>query len=325
MTDGIAFTILVDEPDSGKRLDLLVASRISVCSRAHLAGLIRNGVIRVMGAAKKPGYRVRPGDEIRGCIPPPQPVPLEPEPVEFNILYEDPYLIVVDKPPGLVVHPAPGHYSGTLVHGILYHCPDIEGIGGELRPGIVHRLDKDTSGTLVVAKNAAAHRHLARQFKSRKVTKIYLALVQGQIKTNSGIISLPVGRHPVDRKRMSIASRKSRSAETAWQVRERFAGATLIDLNLKTGRTHQIRVHCAAIGHPIVGDIVYGGRRAKKKYIAKDKNGWSDVLESVSRQMLHAWRLELTHPATDAPMSFESPLPQDMQEVLCNLRKIINV
>jgi len=314
-----AFTILVDEPDSGRRLDLFVASRIAACSRAVAADLIRRGAIRVQGSEKKPGYRVRPGDEISGRIPSPRPVELVPEPINIDILYEDKHLIVVNKQPDLVVHPAPGHLTGTLVHGLLHHCPDLEGIGGELRPGIVHRLDKNTSGTLVVAKNAVALQHLAGQFKSRKIKKDYLALVHGEIQADSGTISLPVGRHPTDRKRMSTASRKSRVAETTWQVKERFWGATMIDLNLKTGRTHQIRVHCAAIGHPIVGDTVYGGRRTRKT-IAKG-NDLSDILGAVTRQMLHARRLEIVHPVTETTVRFEAPVPQDMQELISALRQ----
>jgi 23S rRNA pseudouridine1911/1915/1917 synthase len=319
MPDASAFTILVDEPDSGLRLDLFVASRIAACSRAVASDLIRRGAIKVQGSEKKPGYRVKPGDEISGRIPSPRPVELIPEPIKIDILYEDKHLIVVNKQPDLVVHPAPGHSSGTLVHGLLYHCPDLEGIGGEIRPGIVHRLDKDTSGTLVVAKNAVALQHLAGQFKSRKIKKDYLALVHGEMQADSGTILLPVGRHPTDRKRMSTASRKSRVAETTWQVKERFGVATMIDLNLKTGRTHQIRVHCAAIGHPIVGDTVYGGRRTRKT-IAKS-NDLSDIFGAVIRQMLHACHLEFVHPATETTVKFEAPVPQDMQKLISALRQ----
>ncbi|MBU4186274.1 MAG: RluA family pseudouridine synthase, partial [Proteobacteria bacterium] len=242
-------------------------------------------------------------------IPPPEPVLSEPEPHDIDILYEDTHIIIINKEPGLVVHPAPGHNKGTLVNRLLYHCPELEGIGGKLRPGIVHRLDKDTSGTMVVAKNDAAHINLAAQFKSRKIKKIYLALVHGVVKSESGSISLPIGRHPSDRKKISTVSRKSRSAKTFWKVIERFNGATFLELDLKTGRTHQIRVHCAAINHPIVGDPVYGGKKAAKK-----------LPTSVPRQMLHAWQLEFTHPATGEVMSFESPIPQDMEKVIEMLR-----
>jgi 23S rRNA pseudouridine1911/1915/1917 synthase len=314
MHDPSVFTILVDASDSGKRLDLLVASRIPDCSRSVAANLIRNGKIKVQGDAKKPGYRTKTGDEICGHIPLPEPVLFKPEPIPIDILYEDDDIIVVNKPPGLVVHPAPGHYSGTLVNALLYHCPDLEGIGGEIRPGIVHRLDKDTSGVLVVAKNGRAHHNLALQFKLRRVKKEYLALVHGKMESDSGTILLPIGRHPVDRKKMSTRSRKSRVAETIWQVKEKFDKATLVELNLKTGRTHQIRVHFAAINHPIVGDPVYGGRKAGKK-VEYGKN----LFISVSRQMLHARRLGFTHPVTQKTLSFEAPIPPDIENVLKKL------
>lgn len=303
---------------SGRRLDTIVASLIPDCSRSFAADLIRKGNIRVQGAVKKPGYKVKTGDEISGNIPPPDPIHFEPEQIEIDILYEDEYLIVISKRPGLVVHPAPGHYTGTLVNGLLYHCPDFKGIGGKLRPGIVHRLDKDTSGTMVVAKNAATLEHLALQFKSRTVKKTYLALVHGETKEDSGIISLPVGRHPVHRKKMSTFSRKGRDAETLWKVRDRFEGATLLDINLKTGRTHQIRVHCAAIGHPVIGDEVYGSRKAGRLPAKLSKL----IKEGASRQMLHAWQLRFTHPATGKTMLFESPLLADMHELI-NALKIL--
>lgn len=308
MHDGSSFTILVEAPDSGERLDLFVASRISDCSRSVAANLIREGKIRVQGVIQKPGYRVRSGDEIYGYIQPPEPISFPPEPIEIEILYEDKHLIVLNKQPGIVVHPAPGRYTGTLVNALLYHCPKIEGIGGKLRPGIVHRLDKDTSGALVVAKDAKAHNHLALQFKSRKVKKEYLSLVYGEMEFDSGTISFPIGRHPVDRKKMSTQSRKSRYAETSWRVRDRFRGATLIELHLKTGRTHQIRVHCAAIRHPIVGDFVYGGSKARKRVAYEN-----DPLSAAPRQMLHAWRLGFVHPETESFVFFEAPVPQDFE------------
>jgi len=305
----VAFTILVNEHESGRRLDVIIASHISNCSRSFSSGLIQKGEILVQGEVKKPGYRVKTGDNISVNIPPPEPVLAKPEPHNIDILYEDKHIIVINKEPGLVVHPAPGHNKGTLVNRLLYHCPGLEGIGGKLRPGIVHRLDKDTSGTMVAAKNDAAHINLAAQFKSRKIKKLYLALVHGVVASESGSISLPIGRHPSDRKKMSTVSRKSRSAKTFWKVIERFNGATFLELDLKTGRTHQIRVHCAAINHPIVGDPVYGGKKAAKNLPA-----------SVPRQMLHAWRLEFTHPATGKAMSFESPIPPDMRKLIETLR-----
>ena len=308
-----AFTILVNEHESGSRLDVIIATHISNSSRSFSASLIRKKEILVQGEVKKPGYRVKTGDNISVNIPPYEPILSEPEPSDIDILYEDKHIIVINKEPGLVVHPAPGHNKGTLVNRLLHHFPELEGIGEKLRPGIIHRLDKDTSGTMVVAKNDAAHINLAAQFKSRKIKKLYLALVYGVVKSESGSISLPIGRHPFDRKKMSTVSRKSRSAETFWKVIECFNWATFLKLDLKTGRTHQIRVHCAAINHPIVGDPVYGGKKAAKKLLIKDT---SNKIISVPRQMLHAWRLEFAHPVTGEAMSFESPIPQDMEKLI---------
>ncbi len=224
------FSFFVPEEDSGQRLDAFVADRIPECSRSLAADLIRRGIIQAGGQIRKPGYRLQPGDHITGTIPAPEVVSFEPEPIPVHILHEDKSLIIINKAPGLVVHPAPGHYTGTLVNAILYHCPDIGGIGGELRPGIVHRLDKDTSGVLVVAKNALTMAALSEQFKSRTVRKRYLALVHGVVKQDSGQICLGIGRHPVDRKKMSVSSRNPKPAETCWQVRERLPEATLMDM-----------------------------------------------------------------------------------------------
>ena len=321
MPDSGGFTFLVEDHESGKRLDALVAIRIPEFSRSRAALLIQNGNIRVEGAAKKPGYRVKPDEEISGTIPRSKPPKFEPEPIQIDILYEDTHLIVINKQPGLVIHPAPGHPSGTLVNALLYHCPDLEGVGAELRPGIVHRLDRDTSGVLVVAKNEITHRIMSSQFKSRRIEKNYLALVHGEMETESGSISLAVGRHPVDRKKMSVKSPKGRTAETFWQVKERFEGATLLDLSLKTGRTHQIRVHCAAIHHPIIGDAVYGGGRRTKKKTAHQA-GVASIISSefVTRQMLHARRIQFMHPVTQEIMSIRAPVPQDMEKILQALR-----
>jgi 23S rRNA pseudouridine1911/1915/1917 synthase len=319
-----AFSIRVKPSDQGKRLDVLVASFLSDCTRTFAAGLIGAEHIRVDGQPKKPGYRVKSGQRISGVIPPPVPVEFKPEPIPIDILYEDDHVIVVNKQAGLVVHPAAGHFSGTLVNGLLYHCPDLGGIGGELRPGIVHRLDKDTSGILVVAKHDAVHTNLSRQFKSRKIQKQYLALVHGNMKKATGSIKLPIGRHPVDRKRMSTVSPRGRTAETHWSVKEQFQGVTLLEVDLKTGRTHQIRVHCAALHHPIVGDKVYRPRKLEKT-IARDhlqSDKILQVLKSVKRQMLHAWRLSFRHPHTGKEASFESPLPEDMAAIIQRIREI---
>lgn len=325
MSRSDAFSIYVQETDQGQRLDVVVASHLPDCSRSYAANLIAAEKIRVDGLGKKPGYRVRAGDNIQGRLPAPQPLDFKPEPIEINRLFEDQHIIVINKPPGLVVHPAPGHYSGTLVNALLYHCPDLGGIGGKLRPGIVHRLDKDTSGALVVAKSAAAHEHLAQQFKARIIRKDYLALVFGEFDTAGGTICLPIGRHPTDRKRMSTRSTKQREAETLWEIYERFKGLTILQLHLKTGRTHQIRVHCAAIGHPIVGDPVYHPRKLLKnitKTFPSIPANIADVVKSAKRQMLHAWRLGFTHPDSGENMVFEAPLARDMTALLNMLRSI---
>ena len=320
-----AFRVRVTQSDQGQRLDVVVAAHLPDCSRSFAASLIADDKIRVDGRYKKPGYRVRIGEHIEGSIPEPEPIAFKPEPIELERLFEDRHLIVVNKPPGLVVHPAPGHYSGTLVNALLYHCKDLEGIGAKLRPGIVHRLDKDTSGALVVAKTAAVHEHLSQQFKAREVNKEYLALVIGEPKSDKGVVRLPIGRHPVDRKRMSTKSTKQREAETLWEVSERFKGVTLLLLHLHTGRTHQIRVHCAAIHHAVVGDPLYGPRNPFKN-IKKNNYGIPDPviagLKSVKRQMLHAVRLGFTHPATGEKMVFEAPMPPDMAQLLDVLRGV---
>ncbi|MBU1182024.1 MAG: RluA family pseudouridine synthase [Pseudomonadota bacterium] len=314
------FTFCVDKSGSGKRLDVVVSSFLPSCSRSLAASLIRKGNILVQDNLKKPGYRVMPGDRISGTIPDPDPVRYTPEPIEIDILYQDSDIIVINKPSGIVVHPAPGHYSGTIVNALLFHCRDLAGIGGEMRPGIVHRLDKDTSGVLVAAKNDSAHAFLSFQFKERKIKKTYVALVHGSMEQDSGSIVLPIGRHASDRKKMSVVTRKPRIAETYWKVVERLEGVSLINIDLKTGRTHQIRVHCSAIKHPVVGDQIYGQSRIKAPNANnKEKH---ELLKSVKRQMLHAWRIRFCHPTTKKTMEFEAPIPYDMAELIDSLKEI---
>ena len=317
------FTIIADESDAGRRLDAAVALHIPDCSRSLAATLINSQHVLVEGRPRKPGYRLKSGDAIQGRIPPPAPAAFAPEPIPLDIIYQDQHIVVINKPPGLVVHPAPGHAGGTLVNALLYHCPDLGAIGGGVRPGIVHRLDKETSGTMVIAKNQAAHEELSRQFKAREVRKKYLALVYGEPSSDSGSIQLSIGRHPVDRKRMSTTTRRGRQAETLWKIREHFSGVTLLEIILKTGRTHQIRVHCAAMGHPVVGDPVYRPRRLLANLQNILPNLPSTVvagLKSVPRQMLHAWQLGLIHPVEKKLLIFESPVPPDMTEVINLLR-----
>ncbi len=313
------FVITVEPPAAGERLDKVVCANLSDCSRSFVAQLIQDGHITVAGRNRKPGYRVKPDEEIQGRIPSRVPALLEPEPIPLDILFEDADIIVINKPVDLVVHPGPGNESGTLVNGLLHHCPELGGNRAAQRPGIVHRLDKNTTGAIVVAKNRQSLNHISRQFKLRKVRKSYLALVQGDVKLNSGTIALPIGRHPVDRKKMSTISSNGREALTLWQVKQRFGQATLLELDLKTGRTHQIRVHCAAIHHPVVGDPVYASAKYKRKNHGDTR--LAALLARVQRQMLHARHLEFTHPVTRRRMAFAAPLAEDMRALLEDLTK----
>lgn len=311
------FVITVAESDAGQRLDSVVSANRSDCSRSFAATLIQDGHITIQNNRKKPGYRVKPGEKIQGSIPVYEPPSLQPQAMPLNILFEDRHLIVIDKPAGLVVHPGPGNQTGTLVNGLLHRCPELGGLNAELRPGIVHRLDKDTSGAMVVAKSRSALENLSKQFKDRGVQKTYLALVYGVLGVESGKISLPIGRHPVDRKKMSTISAKGRHAETVWRVKVRYAAATLLELELKTGRTHQIRVHCTSMHHPIVGDTVYTyGKLGNKK---RNITPLEALLRSARRQMLHARRLQFAHPFDGRAMSLDAPVPEDMQRLMDDL------
>lgn len=310
----------VKEADTAKRLDAFLVSKTQDLTRSRVQELIKSGFVRVNHHLSKPGYRLKPGDHIEVTLPPPQPLRLDPEPVTFELIYEDPWLIVVNKPPGVVVHPAPGHFSGTLVHGLLQHCKDLSGIGGVMRPGIVHRLDKDTSGLMVVAKNDAAHAFLSGQFKTGKINKKYVALVHGIVKGQKGEIDLPIGRHPVRRKEMSVQPSKGRVAKTLWEKKEELAGLfSLLSVSPKTGRTHQIRVHLSHVGYPIVGDPVYGHRQSWWKKRFPDDSG---ILSLIERQMLHAGTLGFAHPQGGDYREFTAPLPSDMELVLEMARKL---
>lgn len=309
-------TFCVSVGEQNERLDQFLASHAKNMTRSRVQELIRRGDVRINQRTAKPSYRLKPGDIILLSIPPASPCHLEPEQVAFSVIHEDPFLIVIDKPPGVVVHPAPGHYTGTLVHGLLRHCRDLSGIGGELRPGIVHRLDKDTSGLVVVAKSDEAHRFLAAQFKAKQVVKEYTAIVHGIPKGEQGVIDLPIARHPVKRKEMSVVSRGGREAVTHWRKKEELARTfSLLTVTPRTGRTHQIRVHLAHVGHPIAGDPVYGYRKVWWK---RHFPGGQDV---VKRQMLHAGKLGFIHPESGVHRVFRASVPEDMQRVLDLLRK----
>lgn len=317
---GKSFRFVVSEQDQGVRLDLFLASRSIGLSRAKAQALIREGLASVDDRAVKANYRLRVGDKVGVSIPPAAPAEaLEPESVDFTVVYEDASLIVLNKPPGVVVHPAPGHSSGTLVHGLIFHCKDLAGIGGKLRPGIVHRIDKDTSGLMVVAKNDHTHEALARQFKAGKVKKRYLAVVHGRLRGKQGKIDLPIARHPKKRKEMSVAHSGGRGALSIWQKIEDFEiGFSLLSISIKTGRTHQIRVHLSHIGHPVVGDTVYGyGENWWKRYPSLQR----DAFSCVKRQMLHAECLAFQHPECCRYCEFQAAPPEDMENFLLMLRK----
>ena len=274
------------------RLDALVAAETEL-SRTQAQRLIRLGAITLNGESVKPNAVTSAGDRVEIVYPEPEEIDVLPENIPLDVLYEDEDLLVVNKPQGMVVHPAPGHASGTLVNALLYHIKDLSGIGGELRPGIVHRIDRMTSGLLVVAKNDASHRALSDQFRDRKAHRSYIALVDGNIKENEGTVLAPIARHPVDRKKMAVVI-GGREAATRWRVLERFGQYTLLQLELETGRTHQIRVHMASIHHPVTGDDVYG----------KEHQPFG-----LTGQALHGYRLAFYHPADGRPMRLYAPIP----------------
>ncbi len=301
-----AFTV-ADEA-AGTRLDIYLAGLLADCSRSQLQRLIKDGSVRIGARTVRPNTTLHAGDVVTVEVPAPGPATPVAEPLPLSIVYEDSDLIVIDKPAGMVVHPGAGHASGTLVNALLHHITDLSGIGGALRPGIVHRLDRGTSGLLVVAKNDAAHLELSRQFHDREVEKEYTALVWGLVHAGRRI-DLPIGRDPVSRHKMSARARRARSAVTRITRATELGGVTLAQVAIATGRTHQIRVHLSAIGHPIVGDPTYGG---VKRHLPAPLR----ALASLDRPFLHAARLVLHHPADGRRMEFTAPLPADLQRVL---------
>ncbi|MFS8905129.1 RluA family pseudouridine synthase [Synechococcus sp. O70.2] len=300
--------VTVTEKQQGLRLDRGLAEQLPDLSRSRLQQLIRQGQVWLNGQPCLDKDRpLQAGDQIEVRIPPATPTSLQPEPIPLDILYEDEDLLVLNKPRGLVVHPAPGHASGTLVHALLAHCPHLSGINGELRPGIVHRLDKDTTGALVIAKHDQAHQHLQAQIQAKTARRIYLGVVFGRPAQSQGTISAPIGRHPVDRQKMAVLPPgQGRAAVTHWQVLERLGNYTLMQFELETGRTHQIRVHAAHLHLPIVGDPLY--TRSKTSPV------------KLSGQALHAWKLSFVHPRTGQPLQFTAPLPEELERLLRQLR-----
>ncbi len=298
----------VDADSAGLRLDVYLAGLLPQHSRSQLQRIIKDGAAAVAGRPARPNSTLKAGDLVTIDIPDAAPATPAAQDLDLPVVYQDADLIVVDKPAGMVVHPAAGHAEGTLVNALLFHADNLSGVGGEQRPGIVHRLDRGTSGLMVVAKNDAAHRELARQFHDREVEKEYVALAWGEVHAGRRI-DLPVGRDPVHREKMSTRARRSRTAVTRITAAREMRGVTLLHVAIATGRTHQIRVHLSAIGHPIVGDATYGGVRHRMP-------GALRAVERLERPFLHAARIAFTHPREGTRMEFTSPLPDDLQGIL---------
>ena len=292
--------------ESGTRIDAWLSANIPELTRNAAQRLLTDGMVTVNGKPPKKNYKVSAGDTVTVTIPDIAEVPLVPQNIPLDIVFEDEDVVVVNKPRGMVVHPAPGHPDGTLVNALMYHCGDsLSGVGGEKRPGIVHRIDKDTSGLLIVAKNDAAHLALSAQLSDRSLSRVYRAVVVGNLKQDSGTVDAPIGRHPNDRKKMAVTHQNSRNAVTHWSVLERYRGYTHVRCKLETGRTHQIRVHMAHIGHPLLGDEVYGHAKLPEK--------------GLVGQCLHAKELQFIHPRTGQAVHLDTELPDYFKDVLTRL------
>ena len=304
-----AYTLTTELCDEGLRLDRFLSEELEDHSRSFLQKLIKEGLVTVDGKPVKANYRLSAGQQVSVQVREPEEVNIEPQEMPLDILYEDGDVCIVNKPKGMVVHPAAGHYRDTLVNGIMYHCQDsLSGINGSLRPGIVHRIDKDTTGALIICKNDKAHSCIAEQLKEHSITRRYRAIIIGNLSEDEGTVDAPIGRHPTQRKKMAVNRNNGKRAVTHYRVLARFRGYTYIECRLETGRTHQIRVHMASIGHPLLGDTVYGP--AKQAY------------PSLEGQTLHAMVIGFVHPTTGAYMEFEAPLPAYFAELLRKLPKI---
>ena len=300
--------VTVPAQREGERADVLLSRCVEGLSRSAAARLLEEGAVTVSGVPVKKNYKTQMGDVLTAVLPAPQPVEAVPQEIPLDIVYEDADIVVVNKPVGLVVHPAPGHPDGTLVNALLYHCgSSLSGINGSLRPGIVHRIDRDTSGLIIAAKNDTAHLALAEQLQDHSLFREYEAVCVGNLKEDRGTVDAPISRHPVDRKRMAVDGQNGRPAVTHWAVLGRYPGYTHIQCRLETGRTHQIRVHLSSLGHPLLGDTVYGGRP------------WP----GLAGQCLHARRLSFIHPRTGQRLTLECPLPDWFQAVLTKLEGMV--
>lgn len=298
------FDFYPQDEEQNMRLDIYLSNRGEVSlSRSRVQKLIEEGLVQINDSSAKANYKLRKGDKVTLFLLPPKELKVEAEEIPLNIIYEDKDIIVINKSQGMVVHPANGNYSGTLVNALLWHCKDLSGIGGVTRPGIVHRLDKDTSGLLVVAKNDFAHTNLAEQIKERKVKKQYLTLVHGNVREEKGTIDAPIGRHPIDRKKMAVVAKAGKAAITHYEVLRRYGNYTYLLIDLETGRTHQIRVHLSYIGYPVVADPVYSSSNRFK----------------LPGQFLHSHKLIFKHPRTGEKLNFTAPLPENLEKVLRTL------
>lgn len=301
-------SFIVSSEDDGKRLDKYLSELYPDSSRSFFQKLIKDGMILVNEKNQKANFKLSSNDELKVTIPKPKETTIEAEDIPLDILYEDGDVLIVNKPKGMVVHPSSGHYTGTLVNAIMFHCKDsLSGINGEIRPGIVHRIDMDTTGSLIVCKNDEAHINIAAQIKEHTVNRIYVGIVYGNIKEDEGTINAPIGRHPIDRKKMAINEKNGKEAITHYKVLERFGNYTYVQFKLETGRTHQIRVHMASIGHPLLGDAVYSSGRSQYK--------------NLQGQTLHAQTIGFVHPKTGEYMEYMAPLPVYFDKLLTKLKQ----
>ena len=300
-------TLTLTADRAGERADAFLARSVPGLTRSAAQRLLEEGAVTLEGRPVKKNYKTAPGDQLEAVLPDPEPVAILPQDIPLDVVYEDGDVIVVNKPVGLVVHPAPGHPDGTLVNALLYHCGNtLSGINGELRPGIVHRIDRDTSGLIIAAKNDRAHLALAAQLQDHSLARVYEAVAVGHLREDAGTVDAPIGRHPVNRKKMAIDHRNGRPAVTHWSVLGRYPGYTHVECRLETGRTHQIRVHLASIGHPLLGDVVYGSKKP-----------WP----GLAGQCLHARKLRFVHPTTGKLVELECPLPDWFEKVLKQIDK----